>query len=51
MVWGTDWPHPRLEEEMPDDGYLLDLFDAWTPDASLQQQILVDNPARLYRFN
>ena len=51
VVWGTDWPHPRLEEEMPDDGYLLDLFDAWTPDASLQQQILVDNPARLYRFN
>lgn len=50
LVWGTDWPHPRLEEEMPDDGHLLDLFNAWTPDAELRRRILVDNPARLYGF-
>lgn len=50
VVWGTDWPHPRLEEPMPDDGHLLDLFNAWTPDAALRHRILVDNPLRLYGF-
>jgi 2-pyrone-4,6-dicarboxylate lactonase len=50
IVWGTDWPHPRLEKDMPEDGHLLDLFNAWTPDAALRQKILVDNPQRLYGF-
>ncbi len=34
----------------PDVGVMLDLFQAWVPDASVRQKILVDNPARLYRF-
>lgn len=42
LLWGTDWPHPRL-------GQLLDLFNAWTPEP-LRSRILVDNPARLYGF-
>lgn len=50
IVWGTDWPHPRLEKDMPEDGHLLDLFNAWTPDAGLRKKILVDNPAKLYGF-
>jgi predicted TIM-barrel fold metal-dependent hydrolase len=50
LVWGTDWPHPRIEDEMPDAGHLLDLFNAWTPDAGTRKRILVDNPARLYGF-
>jgi predicted TIM-barrel fold metal-dependent hydrolase len=50
LVWGTDWPHPRMEAEMPDAGRLLDLFQQWTPDAGTRRRILVDNPARLYRF-
>ncbi|MGW8183014.1 MAG: amidohydrolase family protein [Burkholderiales bacterium] len=50
LLWGTDWPHPRLEENMPDTGHLLDLFNRWTPDAALRKKILVDNPARLYGF-
>lgn len=50
IVWGSDWPHPRLEEPMPDDGHLLDLFNAWTPDETLRCKILVENPARLYGF-
>lgn len=50
VVWGTDWPHPRLAEEMPDDGHLLDLFNAWTPDTALRRTILVENPAQLYGF-
>ena len=50
IIWGTDWPHPRLEKNMPEDGHLLDLFNAWTPDAGLRRKILVENPARLYGF-
>jgi 2-pyrone-4,6-dicarboxylate lactonase len=49
LVWGTDWPHPQIDAtKMPNDGHLLDLFNAWTLDATLRRRILVDNPARLY---
>jgi predicted TIM-barrel fold metal-dependent hydrolase len=50
LLWGTDWPHPRIEGEMPNAGHLLDLFNAWTPDAATRRKILVENPARLYGF-
>jgi predicted TIM-barrel fold metal-dependent hydrolase len=50
LVWGTDWPHPRIEGEMPEAGRLLDLFADWTPDERTRRRILVDNPARLYGF-
>ena len=48
VLWGTDWPHPNLKDHMPDDGLLVDFipFIACTP--ALQQQLLVDNPMRLY---
>jgi predicted TIM-barrel fold metal-dependent hydrolase len=49
LVWGSDWPHPQVEaEKMPNDGHLLDLFNAWTPDPATRALILVSNPARLY---
>ena len=51
LVWGGDWPHPRVEGEMPDVGRLFELFQAWTPDPVAQQGILVANPARLYGFS
>ena len=47
---GGDWPHPRLEGEMPDAGGLLELFQAWTPDKATRHRNLVDNSARLYGF-
>jgi predicted TIM-barrel fold metal-dependent hydrolase len=50
LVWGSDWPHPRIEGEMPDAGRLFELFHAWTPDEAMRQRILVTNPARLYGF-
>lgn len=50
LVWGTDWPHPRIEGEMPDAGKLLDLFNDWTPNEGTRKRILADNPARLYDF-
>ena len=24
VLWGTDWPHPNMKKEMPDDGILVD---------------------------
>jgi 2-pyrone-4,6-dicarboxylate lactonase len=49
LLWGTDWPHPSTATEvMPDDGHLLDLFLAWTPDEGMQRRILVDTPERLF---
>jgi predicted TIM-barrel fold metal-dependent hydrolase len=50
LVWGGDWPHPRVEGEMPDAGHLFELFQMWTPDRATQQRILVTNPATLYGF-
>jgi len=51
LLWGSDWPHTRLEDDMPDDGHLLDLFNDWTGSAALRRKVLVDNPARLYGFS
>jgi predicted TIM-barrel fold metal-dependent hydrolase len=49
LLWGTDWPHPSIPGAiMPDDGHLLDLFDAWTPDEAIRRKILVETPARLF---
>jgi predicted TIM-barrel fold metal-dependent hydrolase len=49
-VWGSDWPHTNVEGYMPDDGDLLDQLADWAPDEAVRTRILVDNPARLYRF-
>ena len=45
-----DWPHPRVEGEMPDAGHLFELSQLWTPDQATQHRILVTNPAKLYGF-
>jgi 2-pyrone-4,6-dicarboxylate lactonase len=48
VLWGTDWPHPNLTREMPDDGELVDYVARVAVSADLQRRLLVDNPARLY---
>ncbi|SAI67443.1 dicarboxylic acid hydrolase [Bordetella ansorpii] len=52
IVWGTDWPHINYFEagDVPDDGRLLNTLHRWLPDPALRHRILVDNPARIYRF-
>ncbi len=53
VVWGTDWPHGNtfVAGRVPNEGTLLDLLAAIVPDAATRHGILVDNPARLYRFD
>lgn len=50
-VWGTDWPHPDVPGDMPDDGHLLDLLSDWVPDEAARAAVLIDNPERLYGYN
>jgi len=58
-VWGTDWPHigphkagaPERVVYMPHDNVsLLRLLGMAVPDAAVRQQVLVNNPAKLYGF-
>jgi 2-pyrone-4,6-dicarboxylate lactonase len=51
ILWGTDWPHPNITKDMPNDGELVDLFAEICPDRATQRQILVDNPTRMYWSN
>jgi 2-pyrone-4,6-dicarboxylate lactonase len=48
VLWGTDWPHPNMETNIPDDGHLVDMIPRIAPTGDLQQKMLVDNPMRLY---
>ncbi len=47
-LWGTDWPHPNMEAEIPDDGHLVDMIPQIAPTADLQYRLLVKNPTALY---
>jgi predicted TIM-barrel fold metal-dependent hydrolase len=49
VVWGTDWPHPDVAV-VPEDGPLLGALFDWLPDDAARNRVLVDNPAKLYRF-
>jgi 2-pyrone-4,6-dicarboxylate lactonase len=48
VLWGTDWPHPNMQDAIPDDGALVDMIPRIAPTAALQHKLLVDNPMRLY---
>ena len=47
-IWGTDWPHPNMQDEIPDDGHMVDMIPRIAPTAELQRKLLVTNPERLY---
>jgi 2-pyrone-4,6-dicarboxylate lactonase len=48
VLWGTDWPHPNMKKEAPDDGLLVDYIPRIAPSAAAQKALLIDNPMRLY---
>jgi 2-pyrone-4,6-dicarboxylate lactonase len=49
VLWGTDWPHPNLEQ-VPDDGVMVDIIAEMAPGEKERQALLVDNPQRFYGF-
>jgi 2-pyrone-4,6-dicarboxylate lactonase len=48
VLSGTDWPHPNMVQQAPDDGVLVDYIPRIAVTADLQRRLLVDNPMRLY---
>ncbi len=52
LMWGSNWPHSGIFElgQTANDGLLLDLMLDFAPDEGIRNQILVDNPARLFGF-
>jgi predicted TIM-barrel fold metal-dependent hydrolase len=63
IVWGSDWPHTPIHRGEPreqadtaqpyravDTARLLRQLVEWFDDPSLQEQVLVKNPAQLYGF-
>jgi predicted TIM-barrel fold metal-dependent hydrolase len=48
VLWGTDFPHPNISGDMPNDGELVNLFAEMCADEKTRHRILVDNPDRLY---
>ena len=49
MLWGTNWPHPKVKV-MPNDTDLLETLLDWSKNDAVRKQILVDNPTKLYGF-
>lgn len=47
LVWGSDWPHLRVNPA-PAATNLLAALKRWTRDASQLQRVLFDNPTHLY---
>jgi predicted TIM-barrel fold metal-dependent hydrolase len=50
LLWGTDWPHVMVKDNMPNTTDLIDLLLDWVPDDKVRKQILVDNPQTLFGF-
>jgi predicted TIM-barrel fold metal-dependent hydrolase len=48
VLWGTDWPHPNISKDMPNDGGLVDLMFQFCADPEKRQKLLVENPLKLY---
>jgi len=51
VVWGTDFPHPNIDGDAPDDGLLVDLLEQIAPTEELRRLLLVANPTALYDFD
>jgi 2-pyrone-4,6-dicarboxylate lactonase len=51
VLWGTDWPHPNMEPNIPNDIVLVNSIGLMATTTALQQKLLVDNPHRLYHFD
>jgi 2-pyrone-4,6-dicarboxylate lactonase len=48
VLWGTDWPHPNMQDAIPDDGALTDIIPRIAPTKELQRSMLITNPMRIY---
>jgi len=49
LIWGSDYPHLSFADKVGS-VELFNLLGRWAPDEATRRKILVDNPARLFRF-
>jgi predicted TIM-barrel fold metal-dependent hydrolase len=50
VLWGTDFPHPNIAGDAPDDGLLVDLLADIAPGQEQLHRLLVDNPSEFFDF-
>jgi predicted TIM-barrel fold metal-dependent hydrolase len=61
ILWATNWPHTASPPESRpvtdvtprrdvDDVRIFNQLAVWAPDTAVRKAILMDNPARLFRF-
>jgi len=50
LLWGSDWPHTRFEDQT-DYAAQFSLMQTLLPDAAERQQVLVDNPTKLFNID
>ncbi|AOJ07398.1 hypothetical protein WS71_08825 [Burkholderia mayonis] len=50
LVWGSDWPHTQFERTETF-GRAFALAQQWMRDDAMRRAILVETPARLFRFD
>ncbi len=48
VLWGSDWPHVDLWDEMPDTTDLIDEALSWLADDATRKRVFASNPAELY---
>ena len=48
VLWGTDWPHPNMQDDIPDDGHLVDVIPRIAATDEARHKLLVANPMALY---
>jgi 2-pyrone-4,6-dicarboxylate lactonase len=48
-IWGSDWPHPNIVGDVPDDAALLNFVLEACGDGAAARAVLFDNPTRIYR--
>ncbi|WP_321788017.1 MULTISPECIES: amidohydrolase family protein [Paraburkholderia] len=47
-IWGSDWPHPNIQGDVPDDAKLLAFIESVCSNPEAAHDVLVRNPLRLY---
>jgi len=51
LIWGTDWPHVMIKgNQVPNTTDVFDTLLDWVPDEKVRNQVLVDNPQKLFSF-
>jgi predicted TIM-barrel fold metal-dependent hydrolase len=49
LIWGSDYPHLSFADKVHSEE-LFELLRQWAPEEAVRRRILVDNPARCFRF-